>query len=241
MAADTKNPVLLQPSNVDAKVWRYMDFTNYIWTLECAALYFSRIDLLGDPFEGTTTAASNDAIMKFMAWPAGSEQQQRDWATRNAKVRRDVRRGIFVNCWHMKDHESEAMWRLYANSDQSIAIQTSYRRLVGAFDESIIVGAVRYIDYDHAVFPPNDALWPAAHKRASFSHENEIRALKVAMADGNEPLGHSVPVNLAELVERVYVSPNCPSWYEKLAQRLTQRFGYGFPILKSRLSEEPVR
>jgi hypothetical protein len=241
MAADTKHPVFLQPSNVNAKVWRYMDFTNYIWTLECSALYFSRIDLLGDPFEGTTTAASNDAIMKAMDWPAGSEQQQKDWATGNARARRDVRRGLFVNCWHMNDHESEAMWRLYANSDQSIAIQTSYSKLVDAFDESIIVGAVRYTDYDHAVFPMNDALWPAAHKRASFKHENEIRALKFATADGNEPLGHSVPVNLATLVERVYVSPNCPSWYEKLAQRLTQRFGYDFPIMKSRLSEEPVR
>ena len=75
MAADTKHPVFLQPANANAKVWRYMDFTNYIWTLECSALYFSRIDLLGDPFEGTTTAASNAAIMKSLSRPPGSEQQ----------------------------------------------------------------------------------------------------------------------------------------------------------------------
>ena len=241
MAADTKHPVFLQPSDVNAKVWRYMDFTNYIWTLECSALYFSRIDLLGDPFEGTTTKASNDAIAKFMDWPAGSEQRQKDWAEGNAKRRRDVRRGIFVNCWHMNDHESEAMWRLYAKTDQAIAIQTTYGRLVDAFDETVLIGAVRYIDYDHAVFPLDDALWPAAHKRLSFKHENEIRALKLAMDHGNEPLGHSVPLDLATLVEHVYVSPSRPSWYGQLAERLTQRFGYRFPISKSRLSEEPIR
>ena len=241
MAADTKHPVFLQPSDVNAKVWRYMDFTNYIWTLESSALYFSRIDLLGDPYEGTTTKASNDAIMKFMEWSAASEQQQKDWAEGNAKLRRDARRGIFVNCWHMHDHESEAMWRLYSKTDQAIAIQTSYRRLVEALDETVLIGAVRYTDYDHAVFPMGNALWPAAHKRLSFKHENEIRALKFAMDDGNEPLGHSVPVDLAKLVERVYVSPNRPGWYEKLAERLTQRFGYNFPVKKSRLSEEPVR
>jgi hypothetical protein len=48
-------------------------------------------------------------------------------------------------------------------------------------------------------------------------------------------------VDLAQLVERVYVSPNCPGWYSELARRLTKRFGYDFPITKSRLSEEPVR
>jgi len=241
MAADTKHPVFLQPPDVNARVWRYMDFTNYIWTLESSALYFSRIDLLGDPFEGTTTAASNDAMMKVMNRPPGSQRSQRDWAESNAKLRRDVRRGIFVNCWHMNDHESEAMWRQYAKSDQAIAIQTSYRRLVDAFDSTIIVGAVRYTDYDHAVFPMSNALWPAAHKRLSFKHENEVRALKFAMEDGGGRLGHSVSVDLAKLVERIYVSPSSPSWYEKLAERLTERFGYGFPIKKSRLSEEPVR
>jgi hypothetical protein len=241
MAADTKHPLFVQPPDTNAKVWRYMDFTNYIWTLECSALYFSRIDLLGDPFEGTTTAASNAAIMKLMDWPPGSEQTQKDWSETNAKVRRDVRRGIFVNCWHMNDHESEAMWRLYATTDQAIAIQTSYSRLVDALDPTIIIGAVRYTDYDDAVFPTSNALWPAAHKRLSFKHENEIRALKFAMDDSNEPLGHGVSVNLANLVERVYVSPSRPSWYEKLAERLTRRFGYSFPIIKSRLSEQPVR
>jgi hypothetical protein len=241
MAADTSHPVFLQPADTNAKVWRYMDFTNYIWTLESSALYFSRIDLLGDPFEGTTTAASNAAIMKFMDWPSGSEQQQKDWADANAKQRQDVRRGMFVNCWHMIDHESEAMWRLYARTDQSIALQTTYSRLVDAFDQSILLGAVRYTDYDHAVFPTSNALWPAAHKRLSFQHEHEVRALKFAMADGAEPLGHNVSVDLAKLVERVYVSPNCPAWYEKLAGRMTQRFGFSFPIVKSRLSEEPVR
>jgi hypothetical protein len=241
MAADTRHPVFLQPSDVDAKVWRYMDFTNYIWTLESSALYFSRIDLLGDPYEGTTTKASNDAIMELMDWPAGSERQQKDWAEGNAKQRRDVRRGIFVNCWHMNDHESEALWQLYAKTEQAIAIQTTYRRLVDSLDETVIVGAVRYTDYDHAVFPVDNALWPAAHKRLSFKHENEIRALKVAVHDGDEPLGHAVPVDLGKLVERVYVSPSRPSWYEKLAERLTLRLGYSFPIKKSRLSEEPVR
>jgi hypothetical protein len=241
MPAATNHPAFLQPADPNAKVWRYMDFTKYLSLLESSALYFSRIDLLGDPFEGTTTAASNRAFFDRLEWAPGSEQKQKEWIEHNARLRQQLRRRLFVNCWHMSTHESEAMWRLYSNTDESIAIQATYQRLVDAFDESVLVGAVRYIDFEETVLPmSNDALWPAVHKRKSFEHEREIRAIKLAMDEGSEPLGHSVPVDLRNLVERVYVSPNSPHWYFPLVEKLTRRFGYEFPITKSRLSEQPV-
>lgn len=36
----------------DAKLWRYMDFTKFVAMLNNKALYFCRLDHLGDPFEG---------------------------------------------------------------------------------------------------------------------------------------------------------------------------------------------
>ncbi len=33
----------------DAKLWRYMDFTKFVATLSNKALYFCRLDHLGDP------------------------------------------------------------------------------------------------------------------------------------------------------------------------------------------------
>jgi hypothetical protein len=241
MPAATNHPVFLQPADTNAKLWRYMDFTKYLWLLESSALYFSRIELLGDPFEGTTTAARNQAVLDMLERAPGSEYKQKEWIEHNARFRQQVRRGLFVNCWHMSTHESEAMWRLYAKTDESIAIQTTYTRLVDAFDEAVLVGAVRYVDYEEAVFPmSHDALWPAVHKRKSFEHEREIRAIKLAMDEGSEPLGHSVSVDLPNLVERVHVSPNSPHWYFPLVEKLTRRFDYEFPITKSRLSEQPV-
>src|SRR5262249_52425574 len=35
----------------DSKVWRYLDFTKYVSMLEEGALWFSRADRLGDPFD----------------------------------------------------------------------------------------------------------------------------------------------------------------------------------------------
>ena len=37
----------------DATLWRYMDFTKFVSLLEKQALFFSKPDRLGDPFEGS--------------------------------------------------------------------------------------------------------------------------------------------------------------------------------------------
>ena len=42
-----------QPENPDIKVWRYMDFTKLVSLYSRQALYFSRLDHLGDTFEGS--------------------------------------------------------------------------------------------------------------------------------------------------------------------------------------------
>ena len=37
----------------NSKIWRYMDFTKFIDMLDKSALFFTRVDKLGDPFEGS--------------------------------------------------------------------------------------------------------------------------------------------------------------------------------------------
>ena len=34
-----------------------------------------------------------------------------------------------INCWHMNDHESAAMWKLYLKSNEGIAVQSTYETL----------------------------------------------------------------------------------------------------------------
>ena len=49
----TNHQVFAQPANPDTKIWRYMNFTKFVSMLEHQALWFSRADKLGDPFEGS--------------------------------------------------------------------------------------------------------------------------------------------------------------------------------------------
>lgn len=43
------------PPAPDATLWRYTDFTKFVSQLDRKALLFSRLDQLGDPFEGSVS------------------------------------------------------------------------------------------------------------------------------------------------------------------------------------------
>jgi hypothetical protein len=60
------HPTFKKPKDLDVKVWRYMNLAKFLWMLQKSALYFSRSDLMGDPFEGhysRVTALSEDAFV----------------------------------------------------------------------------------------------------------------------------------------------------------------------------------
>jgi hypothetical protein len=54
------HPSFEKPDNADAKVWRYLNFTKFLSLIDKEALYFSRLDCLGDPFEGSVTLVDKD-------------------------------------------------------------------------------------------------------------------------------------------------------------------------------------
>ena len=62
----------------------------------------------------------------------------------------------YLSCWHMNEHESVAMWKIYqSGAPQGIAIQSTYRRLSEAItdDSGILIGTVAYADYATEVCP----------------------------------------------------------------------------------------
>ena len=51
------HPVFSPPAP-DELLWRYVDLSKYLSVLSGRALWFSRADLLGDPFEGSMSRAN---------------------------------------------------------------------------------------------------------------------------------------------------------------------------------------
>ena len=56
------------------------------------------------------------------------------------KLRREAAGKFGVSCWHIDEHESEAMWQLYTAAGQGIAIESTKARLESALGgDGIIV------------------------------------------------------------------------------------------------------
>jgi hypothetical protein len=166
------HPCFPQPQDTSVRVWRYLDLAKFIWILENQKLWLSRLDSLKDPYEGSTPtvlSAARDQLFPEPAWEQFRNQQK--------QLNRNNRAYTYVSCWHLGNAESEAMWRLYCQDKQGIALQTSYKKLVEsiAHDPYLYIGYVTYIDYEHEWwFPDNNMFYPLMHKRVSFAMNKRL-------------------------------------------------------------------
>ena len=233
------HPLITFPANESSHVWRYLDFTKFVDLLETRSLYFARADHLGDPFE----YAIPEATLREAKVVAPTLPQL---MLRCSQV---LQKTMFVNCWHMNEYESAAMWRLYLKSDEGIAIRSTARRLADCFagyGEDVFIGQVSYIDYDVDGIEFNCTFNNIFSKRISFAHEKEVRAVVwqcEGAAEGLKPSeehGLIVPVDLPCLVEAVYVAPTTAAWFHKLVGHVLQRYGLSVEVRQSSLSKSPI-
>ena len=221
-----EHPCFPQPGNTSVRVWRYLDLPKFIWLLEHRKLHLSRLDLLNDPHEGTTPRLL--AMLR--------DQQLREFGAEKMvaqipSINRQSRRSMYVNCWHLGNSESEAMWRLYCPNDGGVAIQTTYEKLVAsaANDPFCYIGTVTYIDYESQLFPLNNGFYPVMHKRASFAHEREVRLVKTlpeywGLPEREGPPGVSIDWEPEISVEAIYVNPYAPDFFHDVVCSVVRRF-----------------
>lgn len=242
------HPVFAAPSNTKIRVWRYMDLSKFIWLLQRRALYFCRCDMLGDPYEGYITknytvnldqhiaAALQDP--KVAAIP-NVEQVIRSNFGMFAKFAKSMRTQLFVNCWHMNEFESPAMWKLYASHHDSICIQSTYERLAEQLPETCFLGMVKYIDYNTSEIAFGNMLNFIVHKRVAFSHEHELRAVIWESGDPNLHFiksgdqGRLIPVNVEKLVERIFISPDAQPILQEIVTNLAITYGVPAAVIRS--------
>jgi len=223
-----------------------MDFTKFVSLLEKRELWFTRTDKLNDPFEGT--------LSRMSLYVDGVVPEQNAKHDRFVKIVRDSqrewRKWAVVNCWHLNEYESAAMWGLYIKSDCGIAIQSTFDKLTRSFhgysEKSVYAGLVHYRDYDIDEIPVTFPYSAAMYKRQSFEHEKEVRALIINKEKGagldTEPIfkGLSVPVDLDTLIERIYVAPQVGDWAYELMKSIASKYCINKPICHSSLDDVPL-
>jgi hypothetical protein len=235
----------------DAVVWRYMSLAKLLSLVESSRLFFCYADRLGDPYEGTLPLAMHRDAKRDMT-PEAWDQMLQGY--------RQLRRVTAVNCWHMGDHESAAMWQLYAPTGEGIAVRSTVGRLAASLPQTptphlqshanIFIGRVHYVDYEKERIPRGNAYWPFVHKRRSFEHERELRVLTIAHPPEPQPTegdrddvdvaGVAVPIDVAGLVDEVLVAPSAPRWFENLVRGVLARLGLDAIVARSRLGKDPL-
>jgi hypothetical protein len=256
-----EHEVFTPPTDSNATIWRYIDFTKLVSMLETQALYFARSDTLGDDFEGSYSTAN-------IRWRPEAYKDVPQMTAQMELIRRQIRQHTYVSCWNLSEHESAALWGLYVPPQGGVAIRSTFRRLSQAFlpspeDEvdpptgnTVFVGKIRYADYDDDLMPENNMMWPFVYKRRSFEFENELRALiqhipvvpvpggaegeLVASLGEPSPLGRGIAMDLEALIEAVVVSPLAPHWFSELVQGVCARYGLSREVVSSGLSGSPV-
>jgi hypothetical protein len=263
----------------NCKVWKYMDFTKFVSLLEKKALWFSRSDTLraSDKFEGSISL--KNIINLFTKLSIIEEFPEPGYTTKDpfrylkilSRANKFDLQFFFISSFHINEHESAAMWKIYTKNDEGIAIQTTCQSLKQSFDQNdqdeVILGPIKYIDYDSQRIADDDKFGKFFFKRKSFEHESEIRAIiyKVNLSDSTQlreevdefdmpytieetvsyldqpEKGFYVTVNLDSFIEKIYIAPTSPEWFKELVISVVKIYGLSEKlVMQSRLDENPI-
>ena len=107
---------LIRPA-LDESLWRYMEFGKFVAMLVNEGLYLSRLDRLGDKYEGWVPKPPKGYYRGFF------EQEFMERDSELKKQSGELKTHFFMNCWHASDEQSDAMWKLY--SDGAVKSQTA--------------------------------------------------------------------------------------------------------------------
>ncbi|MFP8952417.1 hypothetical protein ACLI4Z_05495 [Natrialbaceae archaeon A-arb3/5] len=172
------------------------------------------------------------------------------------------KKNVFVNCWHMNSSESIAMWKLYLESDNGIAIKSSFQSLQEAVDTNeeykTFISAVDYIDYEKEIMPEYNALLPFVYKRKEFEHEKELRTIiyspPPSEPDGfdeekgaprlktkweEQPIGIDLEIDLENLIDGIHVAPKAPDWHIDTIKDILSTYELNVPVSRSGIKSEP--
>ena len=220
------------PEDPDTIIWKYLDLSKFLDLLLSKKLFMSRSDKFEDQYEGTFSEPTFEEIKKLSADNPDFLQY---YKTHREKVA--------ISSWHINEYESFAMWQIFTQNSEGLAIQSTIGRLQKALNPENnykqYIGEVNYIDYKKEYIPFDDLFFPFLFKRKSFQYEREVRIItdvadtKITLNDGLK-----INVDINQLIERIYIHPKSENWYKNLVIQLVEQLGFDFTIDKSDLESD---
>ncbi|MFP5239753.1 MAG: hypothetical protein ACLGQW_07985 [Acidobacteriota bacterium] len=225
----------------ETTLWKYLTFEKFLDFLLMKRLYFRRVDRLHDPYECLMPPG-----MYATARDEASPEAWKSFLKRHDDYISNERSKVFVNSWHVSEHESEAMWKLFGGSGHSLAVQTTFGALVSELaPHDLTAGKVLYKDVAQDDCQISDIYDFSLLKRRPFEHEKEFRLIFINdEGDQNprllDPNGLHITVEPAHIIESIYVSPLSEPWQYELSLAIIKREGLSDRVTRSTLFNCPV-
>ena len=226
------NPNIKLPEDPETIVWKYLDLSKFLDLLLSKKLFMSRSDKFEDQYEGTFSEPTFEEIRKLSI---DNPDFLNYYKTHREKVA--------ISSWHINEYESFAMWQIFTQNSEGLAIQSTIGRLQKALQPEEhfqqYIGEVNYIDYKKEYIPFDDLFFPFLYKRKSFQYEREVRIISDVTQNNsklNDGLKINVDVNL--LIEKIYIHPKSENWYKNLVIQLVEKLGFDISIEKSDLESD---
>jgi hypothetical protein len=204
-----------------------MNVPKLLRILQTESIFFARITTLqrDDPYEGVMPAALRRFVIDKERAVASDLPTAADL---------EVHTGCAcVSCWHVNEEESAALWKLYS-AHSGVAIQSSVSILMSLFSgKGVKMALVKYTNFegDEAPILP----YPVYYKRKSFDHERELRCVILDSNADSAPDGVSVRVEVGALLQRLYVSPEAPTWIADVVRAEIAHYGLSSSVIRSDL------
>ncbi|WP_426092598.1 hypothetical protein [Flavobacterium sp. DSR3-2] len=226
------NPNIKLPEDPDTVVWKYLDLSKFLDLLMSDKLFMSRSDKFEDQYEGTFSEPTFEEIKKLST---DNPDFLNYYKTHREKVA--------ISSWHINEYESFAMWQIFTQNSEGLAIQSTIGRLQKSLIPEInfkqYIGEVNYIDYKKEHIPFDDMFFPFLFKRKSFQYEGEVRIITdIGESDIKINDGLKINVDINQLIEKIYIHPKSENWYKNLVIRLVKQLGFDFTIEKSDLESD---
>ena len=229
-----KDPRFETPDD-SSRIWRYMNYDRFESLISEQILFFCSIDTLKkmDPYEGS-----------YYACKLLNEVDPSD-AQRFVNQINQCGPPIAVNCWHLSEYDSMAMWKIYSR-EKGIAIQTTIRKLKDTFNkyqDSIWIGKLSYTDepIEHPTDWTVDKFMACMTKRNCYEYEKEVRALiwetnEIKRTDDGSAI---VPIEINDLLENVLLSPESDDTVLENVRALLDKHGIEIIPIKSEVLTSP--
>ena len=220
------------PIDPDTIVWKYLDLSKFLDLLLSQKLFMSRSDKFEDQYEGTFSEPTFEEIKRLSV---NNPEFLQYYKSHREKVA--------ISSWHINEYESFAMWQIFTQNSEGLAIQSTIGRLEKALvpenKYEQFIGEVNYIDYKKEYIPFDDMFFPFLFKRKSFQYEREVRIISdISSSNIKINDGLKIDVDINQLIEKIYIHPKSENWYKNLVIELVSKLDFDFTIEKSDLESD---